>query len=114
MTSAGDWGTRPMGRSTTAAEPMTAEQRARFDSDGYMIIRDALAPDEVAAARDAVPVSSGSRSFGWFQVRPMSSVGPPWTFLHVGELQRWTVTLAAQASAAMGGAQPGRGMRQNG
>jgi ectoine hydroxylase len=35
-------------------EPMTAEQRARFDRDGYLIIRGALSQDEVAAARDAV------------------------------------------------------------
>jgi ectoine hydroxylase len=33
---------------------MTAEQRAMFDRDGYLIIRGALAPDEVAAARDAL------------------------------------------------------------
>jgi ectoine hydroxylase len=36
------------------AEPMTAEQRARFDRDGYLIIRAALDPDEAVAARDAV------------------------------------------------------------
>jgi len=33
---------------------MTAEQRATFERDGYLIIRGALYPDEVAAARDAV------------------------------------------------------------
>jgi len=33
---------------------MTAEQRARFDRDGYLIIRGALGPDEVAAARNAL------------------------------------------------------------
>jgi hypothetical protein len=33
---------------------MTAEQRAAFDRDGYLIIRGALCLDEVAAARDAV------------------------------------------------------------
>ena len=32
------------------AEPMTAEQRARFDRDGYLVIRGALRPDEVAAS----------------------------------------------------------------
>jgi hypothetical protein len=32
---------------------MTAEQRAAFDRDGYLIIRGALGPDEAAAARDA-------------------------------------------------------------
>jgi ectoine hydroxylase len=37
-----------------SAEPMTAEQRARFDRDGYLIIRGALGPDEVAAASDAL------------------------------------------------------------
>ena len=35
-------------------EPMMAEQRARFDRDGYLIIRGAVRPDEVAAARDAL------------------------------------------------------------
>ena len=34
--------------------PVTAEQRAAFDRDGYLIIRGALAPDEVAAAREAI------------------------------------------------------------
>jgi Phytanoyl-CoA dioxygenase (PhyH) len=33
---------------------MTPEQRATFDRDGYLIIRGALAPDEVTAARDAL------------------------------------------------------------
>jgi hypothetical protein len=33
---------------------MTAEQRAAFDRDGYLIIRGALRPDEAAASRDAV------------------------------------------------------------
>ena len=33
---------------------MTAEQRASFDRDGYLIIRGALGPDEVAAAREAI------------------------------------------------------------
>lgn len=36
------------------ALPMTAEQRARFDRDGYLIIQGALRPDEVTAARDAL------------------------------------------------------------
>jgi ectoine hydroxylase len=36
------------------AMPMTAEQRAAFDRDGYVIIRGALDPDEVAAAREAI------------------------------------------------------------
>jgi ectoine hydroxylase len=35
-------------------EPMAAEQRARFDRDGYLIIRGALRPDEVAGAREAI------------------------------------------------------------
>jgi len=39
---------------TTPAVPMTAEQRAAFDRDGYLIIRGALGPDEVAAAREAL------------------------------------------------------------
>jgi ectoine hydroxylase len=54
MTSVADRGVGPMARSAPAAEPMTAEQQARFDRDGYIIIRGALAPDEVAAARDAL------------------------------------------------------------
>jgi hypothetical protein len=33
---------------------MTAEQRATFDRDGYLIIRGALRPDEVAGAHDAI------------------------------------------------------------
>jgi ectoine hydroxylase-related dioxygenase (phytanoyl-CoA dioxygenase family) len=33
---------------------MTAEQRAAFERDGYLIIRGALSPDEVAGARDAI------------------------------------------------------------
>jgi ectoine hydroxylase len=36
------------------AEPVTAEQRAAFDRDGYLIIRGALAPDELAAACKAI------------------------------------------------------------
>jgi ectoine hydroxylase len=43
-----------MARSNPAAELMTAEQRARFDRDGYLIIRSALPLDEVAAACDAL------------------------------------------------------------
>ena len=42
---------------TTTAEPahlVTAEQRDRFDRDGYLVIRGALRPDEVAAAREAL------------------------------------------------------------
>ena len=39
---------------TTPAVPMTAEQRAAFDRDGYLIIRGALGPDEAAAAREAI------------------------------------------------------------
>src|SRR6516162_11016572 len=41
-------------RNTTPGSPMTAEQRASFDRDGYLIIRGALGPDEVAAAREAI------------------------------------------------------------
>jgi ectoine hydroxylase len=37
-----------------ATQPMTAEQRAAFDRNGYLIIRGALRPDEAAAARDAL------------------------------------------------------------
>ena len=36
------------------AEPMTSAERARFERDGYLIIRAALGPDEVAAARIAL------------------------------------------------------------
>jgi ectoine hydroxylase len=45
-----------MNADTAAAPgaPMTAEQRATFDRDGYLIIRGALRPDEVAAAREAL------------------------------------------------------------
>ena len=38
----------------TATAPMTAEQRASFDRDGYLVIRGALRPDEVASAREAL------------------------------------------------------------
>jgi ectoine hydroxylase len=41
-------------RSAAPTAAMTAEQRAAFERDGYLIIRGALGPDEVAAARDAV------------------------------------------------------------
>jgi ectoine hydroxylase len=41
-------------RSAASSAPMTAGQRAAFERDGYLIIRGALHPDEVAAARDAV------------------------------------------------------------
>src|SRR6516162_7754633 len=41
------------GNSTPNA-PMTAEQRASFDRDGYLIIRGALGQDEVTAAREAI------------------------------------------------------------
>lgn len=33
---------------------MTARQRASFDRDGYLVIRGALGPDEVASARQAI------------------------------------------------------------
>jgi len=36
------------------SRPMTAEQRARFDRDGYLIIRGALTPDEVVVTRTAL------------------------------------------------------------
>ena len=39
---------------TKSVAPMTAGQRAAFDRDGYLIIRGALQPDEVAAAREAL------------------------------------------------------------
>ncbi len=39
---------------TTSVVPMTAEQRASFDRDGYLLIRGALGPDEAAAAREAI------------------------------------------------------------
>jgi ectoine hydroxylase len=39
---------------------MTAAQRAGFDRDGYLIIRGALRPDEVAAARDALDRAYGA------------------------------------------------------
>ena len=42
------------GRCADPSVPMTAEDRAAFERDGYLIIRGALFPDEVAAARDAV------------------------------------------------------------
>jgi ectoine hydroxylase len=38
----------------TPTQPMTAEQRAAFDRNGYLIIRGALRPDEAAAAREAL------------------------------------------------------------
>src|ERR1017187_929010 len=41
-------------RNTTPAVPMTAEQRATFDRDGYLIIRGGLRPDEATDARDAI------------------------------------------------------------
>jgi Phytanoyl-CoA dioxygenase (PhyH) len=37
-----------------SAEPVTAERLAAFDRDGYLMIRGALGPDEVAAAREAI------------------------------------------------------------
>lgn len=36
------------------AETMTADQRASFDRDGYLIIRGALGADEIAAVRNAL------------------------------------------------------------
>jgi ectoine hydroxylase-related dioxygenase (phytanoyl-CoA dioxygenase family) len=45
--------TQQPGAATDAA-PVTAEQRARFDRDGYLVIRGALRADEVAAAREAL------------------------------------------------------------
>ena len=41
-------------RSAVPSVPMTAEQRAAFEREGYLIIRGALCPDEVAGARDAI------------------------------------------------------------
>src|SRR5258708_30930415 len=41
-------------RSAAPSVPMTAEQRATFERDGYLIIRGALYPDEVAGAHDAI------------------------------------------------------------
>jgi ectoine hydroxylase len=43
-----------MARSAAPTAAMAAEQRAAFERDGYLIIRGALDPDEVTAARDAV------------------------------------------------------------
>ncbi len=37
-----------------ATQPMTDEQRAAFDRDGYLLIRGALRPDEAVVARDAL------------------------------------------------------------
>jgi ectoine hydroxylase len=42
------------GNSATVTRPMTAEQRATFERDGYLILHGALAPDEAAAAREAI------------------------------------------------------------
>jgi ectoine hydroxylase len=39
---------------TAPTLPMTAEQQSTFDRDGYLIIRGALRPDEVTAAREAL------------------------------------------------------------
>jgi ectoine hydroxylase len=36
------------------SQPMTAAELARFERDGYLVIRGALRPDEVAAASDAL------------------------------------------------------------
>jgi ectoine hydroxylase-related dioxygenase (phytanoyl-CoA dioxygenase family) len=52
MTLAGDPAT--VAGSAAQAGPLTSEQRAAFDRDGYLIIRGALSPDETAAARAAV------------------------------------------------------------
>jgi ectoine hydroxylase len=41
-------------RSVAPTAAMTAEQRAAFERDGYLIIRGALCPDEVTGARDTV------------------------------------------------------------
>jgi len=38
-------------RSAAPSVPMTAEQRAAFERDGYLLIRGALGPDEASAAR---------------------------------------------------------------
>lgn len=46
----------------TDAVPVTAEQRAVFDRDGYLIIRGAHGPDEVAAARKAIDAVYASRA----------------------------------------------------
>lgn len=43
-----------MARSAAPSVPMTAEQRAAFERNGYLIIRGALDPDEVAGAREAI------------------------------------------------------------
>jgi hypothetical protein len=39
---------------TRVWEPLTAEERARFDRDGYIVIPSALSPDEVRTARQAL------------------------------------------------------------
>src|SRR5579859_1807403 len=41
-------------RNATPGVPMTAQQRATFDRDGYLIIRGALRTDEIADAREAI------------------------------------------------------------
>ena len=39
---------------TRVWEPLTTEERARFDRDGYIVIPSALSPDEVRTARQAL------------------------------------------------------------
>lgn len=41
-------------RNAAPSVPMTAERRAAFERDGYLIIRGAPRLDEVAGARDAI------------------------------------------------------------
>jgi ectoine hydroxylase len=59
--------------STERARPIQAAERERFDRDGYLIIRGALAPDEVrryAAALDRTYAAATSRG----RVRPGASM----------------------------------------
>jgi len=71
----------------TPAVPMTAEQRTTFDRDGYLIIRDALGPDEAAAAREAIDRVYASMA-------KASSLGPD------GSMHRLSAVANARTSSA--------------
>ena len=105
-------------RNTTSAVPMTAEQRATFDRDGYLIIRGALRPDEAADAREAIDrvyasmAKAGSLGpdvarFGSLlavAVLPALAGITGTVYLHADALAAgWTAVLISGALCAVGG-----------
>jgi ectoine hydroxylase-related dioxygenase (phytanoyl-CoA dioxygenase family) len=56
--------------------PLTPEQRRSFEEDGFLVVRNALAPEQVTAVRDA-----GDRIAGSFLTKPPIDDKPAYNYL---------------------------------